>query len=74
VIRATGSRIGTSSVQVAQAGAKTIKVKLSAAGKRALAKAHSRKLKTTVTLRYTPVGGQPTTKTVTLTFTRKKGR
>jgi hypothetical protein len=74
VIRATGSRIKTSSASVAQAGAKTIKVQLSAAGKRALAKARSRKLKTTVTLRYTPVGGQPTTKTVTLTFTRKKGR
>jgi hypothetical protein len=71
VIRATGSRIKTSSVQVAQAGAKTIKVQLSAAGKRALAKARSRKLKTTITLRYTPVGGQPTTKTVALTFTRK---
>ncbi len=73
-IRATGSRIKTTSVSMPQAGTKTIKVKLSTAGKRALAKAKSRRLKTTVRLRFTPVGAQPVTKSVTVTFMRKAGR
>ncbi len=73
-IRATSTRTNTVSVSIPQAGSKTIKVTLTTAGKRALAKAKSRKLKTTVRLRFSPVGAQPVTKTVTVTFTRKAGR
>ena len=39
-----------------QAGTRTVKVKLTSAGAKALAKAKSRKLATTVKLRFTPVG------------------
>jgi hypothetical protein len=74
VIRASGSRIATSTVTLTNAGTKTVKVKLTAAGKRALAKAKSRKLNTTIRLRFAPVGGLPVTKSVSVTFTRKKGR
>jgi hypothetical protein len=73
-IRATGTRIKTTTVSIPQAGTKTIKAKLTTAGARALAKAKSRKLKTTIRLRFTPVGAQPVTKSVTVTFTRKAGR
>ncbi len=73
-IRATGSRIVSSTVTFSQAGTKTITVKLTAAGKRALAKAKSHKLTTTIRLRFSPVGAQPVTKTVAVTFTRKAGR
>jgi hypothetical protein len=74
VIRATGSRIATVSVSLANAESKTIKVKLNAAGKRALARAKNRKLTTTIRLRFSPVGAQSATKTATVTFTRKAGR
>ena len=75
-IRATGTRITTSTVTLTKAATATVKVKLTAAGKRALAKAKNRKLNTTVRLRFTPIGAQPVTKTVTVTFTRnaKAGR
>ena len=73
-IRATGTRIKTTTVTLPVAGAKTLKVKLTTAGKRALAKAKSRKLKTTIRLRFTPIGAQTVSKTVTVTFTRKEGR
>ncbi len=73
-IRATGTRITTTTVSIPQAATKTIKVKLTTAGKRALAKAKSRKLKTTIRLRFTPVGAQPSSKSVTVTFTHKAGR
>ncbi|MET0600676.1 MAG: hypothetical protein ABW167_01690, partial [Baekduia sp.] len=73
-VRATGTRITTSTVTLTNAGTKTIKVKLTTAGKRALAKAKSRRLTTTVRLRFVPVGAQPVTKSVTVTFTRKAGR
>ncbi len=73
-IRATGSRIKTATVTLTKAGTKTIKVKLTGAGTKALAKVKSRKLKTTIRLRFTPVGAQPVTKTVTVTFTPKAGR
>ena len=73
-IRATGTRTKTTTVTLTKAGTATIKVKLTTAGKRALAKAKSRKLKTTIRLRFTPIGAQPTSKTVTVTFTRKASR
>jgi hypothetical protein len=74
VIRASGTRITTSTVTLTRAATKTIKVKLTTAGKRALAKAKSRKLTTTARLRFAPVGAQSTTKTVSVTFTRKADR
>ena len=74
VIGASGSRIKTTSVSVPKAGIKTIKVKLTAAGNRALAKGKSRRLTTTIRLRFSPVGGLPVSKSVTVTFTRKAGR
>ncbi len=74
VIRASSSRIKTTTVSMPAAGTKTIKVKLTTAAKRALAKAKSRKLKTTIRLRFTQIGAEPVTKTVTVTFTRKAGR
>ena len=73
-IRATGTRTKTTTITLTKAGTSTIKVKLSTAGRRALAKAKNRKLKTTVRLRFTPIGAQPTSKSVTVTFTRKASR
>jgi IPT/TIG domain-containing protein len=70
-ILATGTRIKSTSATLTNAGTKTIKIKLTTAGTRALAKTKSRRLKTTIRLRFTPIGAQPVTKTVTVTFTRK---
>jgi hypothetical protein len=61
-------------VTVKKAGTATIKVKLTSTGLKALRKAKSRTLKVSARVRFTPAGGQPNTKTVTLTFKRKAGR
>jgi hypothetical protein len=74
IIRVTGNHLRTATASVLGAGDQTIKVRLTAAGVRALAKAPSRRFKTTVRLRFAPVGGPPSTKAVTVTFTRKAGR
>lgn len=59
---------------VTGAGTVKVKVKLSTAGAKALKKSKSRKLNTTVQVRYTPAGGTPATETVSLTYKRKAGR
>ena len=53
---------------------RSVKIKLTSAGKRALARAKSHTLKVTVRVRFTPAGGRPASKTVTVTFKRGSGR
>jgi hypothetical protein len=59
---------------VSKAGAATIKITLTSAGVRALARAKSHTLKVTAHVRFTPAGGTRASKTATFTFKRKAGR
>ena len=61
-------------VTVKKAGTATLKIKLTSAGRRTLARAKSRTLKVRARVRYTPAGGQAETKTITLTYKRKAQR
>jgi hypothetical protein len=61
-------------VTVKRAATATVRVKLTSAGKRALARAKGHALKVTVRVRFTPAGGRPATKAVTVTFKRGSGR
>jgi hypothetical protein len=58
----------------AKPATKTIKLTLTNAGKRALGRAKSHTLKVKVRVRFTPAGGRPASKTVTVTFKRGSGR
>ena len=70
------SGIGTKAakITVKQAGTASIKIKLSGAGVKALAGAKSHIHKVKVRVRFTPAGGRPASKTVTITFKRNGGR
>jgi hypothetical protein len=59
---------------VKKAGTVTIKAKLSSAGLRALHKAKNHRLTVALHVRFTPAGGQPATKTVTVTYKRTTAR
>ena len=61
-------------MSVKKAATASVKVKLTSAGKRALARAKSRTLKVRVRVRFTPAGGRVASKTVTVTFKRGSGR
>ena len=61
-------------VTAKKAGNFKVKVKLTPTGLRALKHAKSRLLTLTARMRFTPAGGQPKSKTVTLTFKRKAQR
>lgn len=71
-LQAGGGRTRVTTTTVAS-GTHTIQVKLSSSGVRALAKSKRRTLTVRVQFRFTPTGGQPSTRTVTLTFKRKSG-
>ncbi|HEX5922869.1 MAG TPA: IPT/TIG domain-containing protein, partial [Baekduia sp.] len=73
-LETSGARITASKVTVKKAGEVTISVRLNRAGGKALAKAKSARLKVKVGLRFTPAGGKPAAKTLTVTFQRKASR
>ncbi len=67
-VTTTATHTAAKSTKVTKAGTHTVKVTLTKAGKKALAKAKSKKLKVTVRVTYTPAGGTPATQTKTITF------
>jgi hypothetical protein len=69
-----GTRTGAVKVSVKKPGTAPIKVKLTSAAARALARAGSHTLKVKARVRFTPAGGRSASKTVTITFKRKGGR
>jgi hypothetical protein len=74
-IETTGTQITASKTTVKKAaGEVTITAKLNPAGAKALRKAKSHKLRAKVAVRYTPAGGKPATKQLTVTFQAKAGR
>ena len=73
-IETTGTRITGSRTTVKKAGGEvTITAKLNRTAVKALNRAKSHKLRVKIGVRYTPAGGKPATKTLTVTF-RKAGR
>jgi IPT/TIG domain len=73
IATAAGKTAG-SKTTVKKAGTAKVAVRLSAAGKRALADAKSKRLTVTVRVTYTPVGGAARTVTKAVTFTRAGAR
>ncbi len=70
----TGKYLAKSTVKVKKAGSASVQLRLTAAGKRALAKARSGVLKVTVQVRYTPTGGSGRTLSKSITFKRGGSR
>ena len=70
-IQSQATNTHTVKVTIKKAGTATIKIWLTSAGQRALKRAKSRTLTVRARVRYTPAGGQPKTKTITLVFKRK---
>jgi hypothetical protein len=70
----TGKYLAKSSVKVKKAGRLSVQVRLTAAGKRALAKSRSGAVKVTVQVRYTPTGGPGRTLSKSITFKRGGSR
>jgi hypothetical protein len=64
----------TAKATVGTAGSASVKVQLTSVAARALKKARSRSLKVKVIVRFTPAGGKPASKTVSVTFKAKAGR
>jgi hypothetical protein len=73
-LESAGASTKAAKVTVRKPGAATIKVKLTSAGTKALARAKGRARTMTVRIRFTPAGGRPASKTVAITFKRKGGR
>ena len=69
-LRITGNNLTPAGASAKKAGTVVVVVKLSSAGKRALAKAKSRQLKVTVGVRYTPTGGTAASTAKSVTFKR----
>jgi hypothetical protein len=67
-ISVSGENVKSAKAAAKKAGAVTVRVTLSSAGSRSLARHH--RLKTSVRVRFTPAGGKAANKTVTLTFKR----
>ncbi len=67
-VQTSAAHTTSKTTTVTKAGARTIKVALTKAGKKALNKAKSRKLKVTVRVSYTPAGGTAAVLTKSLTF------
>jgi hypothetical protein len=59
---------------VGKAGSVSMQVRLTSVVAKALRKAKSRSLKVKLTVRFTPAGGKPASKTVSVTFKGKAGR
>jgi hypothetical protein len=70
----TGKYLSKSSVKVKKAGSASVQLRLTAAGKRALARSRSGVLKVTVQVRYTPTGGSGRTLSKSVTFKRGGSR
>ncbi len=70
-LKATGKNLATANGSAKGAGVVTLKLKLTAAGKKALKK--KGKLKVKVKIVFTPTGGSPGTSTKTVTF-KSKGK
>jgi hypothetical protein len=70
----SGGQITATKTRVDKAGSVSVKVDLSRAGRKALKKSQSRSQKVKVTVRFTPAGGKPVSKTLSVTFTGKAGR
>jgi hypothetical protein len=70
----TGKYLAKSTVKVKKAGGVSVQLRLTAAGKRALAKSTSGALKVTVRVRYTPAGGSGRTLSKSITFKRGGSR
>jgi hypothetical protein len=70
-IETTGTRTTTTKTTVKKAGELTLTVKLDRAAIKALNKTKTHSLKAKVTVRYTPAGGKPATKTLTITYHHK---
>ena len=70
----TGKYLAKSTVKVKKAGSVSVQLRLTAAGKRALAKSRSGALKVTVQVRYTPTGGSGRTLSKSITFKRGGSR
>jgi hypothetical protein len=74
-LETSGARVAGSKTTVKKAASDvTITVRLNAAGAKALRKAKTHKLKVKVGMRFTPAGGKPAAKSLTVTFQRKAGR
>jgi hypothetical protein len=73
-LETSGARIAAGKVTVKKAGKVTISVRLNRAGARALVKASAGRLRVGVGVRFTPAGGKPAAKPLTVTFQRKAGR
>jgi hypothetical protein len=73
-LQTTGARTTTTKTTVKKAGEVTLTVKLNHAATKTLNNAKSHTLKVKVGLRYTPAGGKPATKTLTITYHRKTNR
>jgi hypothetical protein len=73
-LETSGSRIKATKTTVTKAATITVKVRLTSAGAKALRKAKNRTLKVSARVRFTPAGGQPATKVVTMSFKRQAGR
>jgi hypothetical protein len=70
----SGKYVSKSTVKVKKAGSVSVQVRLTAAGKRALARSRSGVLKVTVGVRYTPAGGSGRTLSKSMTFKRGGSR
>jgi hypothetical protein len=73
-IQVSGGKSSTASKTVNQAGTTSLTVSLTKTGKKALAKAHSKKLSAAVRVTFTPAGGTAATQSRALTFKRGEGR
>ena len=73
-IESSATNTQVARVSVKKAATATVRVKLTSAGKRVLARAKSRTLRVRVRVRFTPAGGRVASKTVTVTFKRGGGR
>jgi hypothetical protein len=73
-IETQATNANAAKVTVRKAGTATVKVKLTSSGRKTLARAKSRTLKVNARVRYTPAGGRPKSKTITLTYKRKAHR
>jgi hypothetical protein len=74
-VETSGARVTASKTTVKTAGGEiTITVRLNAAGAKALRKAKTHRLRVGVGVRFTPAGGKPASKSLTVTFQRKAGR
>jgi hypothetical protein len=70
-VQTSASHTTAKTTTITKPGTATVKIALSKAGKQALKKAKTRKLKVTVRVSYTPAGGSAAAATKTITFTRK---